>query len=172
MESSGYHGVRGDSRSFPNCPASVDGGKASHAPSTHEQGQVAGGTMDILQHIAQALQRAVQLTQVVPQRTTIERMARYRPIDFLEKKDDEPSMAENWLERTKRMLRQMLCTPEENLECAISLLQDDAYQWWVSMTRIAPPESVTWEFFIAEFRKQYVGCIYLSNMRREFHNLK
>ena len=23
-----------------------------------------------------------------------------------------------------------------------------------------------------EFRKQYVGCIYLSNMRREFHNLK
>ena len=40
------------------------------------------------------------------------------------------------------------------------------------MTRTAPPESVTWEFFIAEFRKQYVGHIYLSNMRREFHNLK
>ena len=40
------------------------------------------------------------------------------------------------------------------------------------MTRTAPPESVTWEFFLAEFRKQYVGRIYLSNMRREFHNLK
>ena len=40
------------------------------------------------------------------------------------------------------------------------------------MTRTAPPESVTWEFFIVEFRKQYVGRIYLSNMRREFHNLK
>ena len=39
-------------------------------------------------------------------------------------------------------------------------------------TRTAPPESITWEFFIAEFRKQYVGRIYLSNMRREFHNLK
>ena len=40
------------------------------------------------------------------------------------------------------------------------------------MTRIAPPKSVTWEFFIVEFRKQYVGLIYLSNMRKEFHNLK
>ena len=40
------------------------------------------------------------------------------------------------------------------------------------MTRTAPLESVTWEFFIVEFRKQYVGRIYLSNMRREFHNLK
>ena len=40
------------------------------------------------------------------------------------------------------------------------------------MTRTAPPESVTWEFFLAECRKQYVGHIYLSNMRREFHNLK
>ena len=40
------------------------------------------------------------------------------------------------------------------------------------MTRTAPPKSVTWESFLAEFRKQYVGRIYLSNMRREFHNLK
>ena len=40
------------------------------------------------------------------------------------------------------------------------------------MTRTAPPKSVTWEFFLTEFRKQYVGCIYLSNMRRKFHNLK
>ena len=40
------------------------------------------------------------------------------------------------------------------------------------MTRTTPLESITWEFFIEEFRKQYVGCIYLRNMRREFHNLK
>ena len=70
-------------------------------------------------------------------------MAKYRPIDFLGKKDDEPSMVENLLERTERMLRQMHCTPEENLEYATSLLQDEAYQWWVSVTRTAPSESVT-----------------------------
>ena len=49
MESSGHHGVRGDSGSHPNSPASVDGGQVFHAPSIHEQGQAAGVTMDILQ---------------------------------------------------------------------------------------------------------------------------
>ena len=37
------------------------------------------------------------------------------------------------------------------------------------MTRTAPPENITWEFFIAEFKKECVGRIYL--IRREFHNL-
>ena len=99
-------------------------------------------------------------------------MARYRPIDFLGKKEDEPSMAENWLERTERMLVQMHCTSEEKLECETSLLQDEAYQWWVSVTRTAPPERVTWRFFLDESKKHYVGRIYLNNMRQEFHNLK
>ena len=99
-------------------------------------------------------------------------MVRYRPIDFLGKKEDEPSMVENWIERTERMFVQMHCTIEEKLECATSLLQDKAYQWWVSVTRTAPSERVTWGFFLDEFKKHYVGRIYLSNMRREFHNLK
>ena len=90
-------------------------------------------------------------------------------MDFLGKKDDEPSMAENWLKRTERMLQQMHCTLEENLECATSLLQDEAYQWWLSVTRTSPPEGIIWEFFLTDFRKQYGGRIY---MRREFHNLK
>ena len=40
------------------------------------------------------------------------------------------------------------------------------------MTITAPSKNITWKFFIVEFRKQYMGRIYLSNMRREFHNLK
>ena len=81
--------VRGDSRSCPNSPARVDGGQAiSHAPSIHEQGQATGGLVDILQQIAQALQRVAQPVQVVPQRAVIERMAKYQPTKFLRKKDD------------------------------------------------------------------------------------
>ena len=57
MDSSGHHRVNGDLGSRPNSPINVDGGQASHDPSIHEQGQVAGGTIDILQQIAQALQR-------------------------------------------------------------------------------------------------------------------
>ena len=45
-------------------------------------------------------------------------------------------------------------------------------QWWASVTETAPLGRVTWEFFLDEFKKHYVGRIYLSNMKREFHNLK
>ena len=92
-------------------------------------------------------------------------MARDRSIDFMGRKDDKPAMVENWLEMTERMLVQMHCTTKEKLECAISLLQDEAYNWWVSVIRTAPLESVTWKFFLDEFKKQYVGHIYLNNMR-------
>ena len=81
-------------------------------------------------------------------------------------------MAENWLERTERILVQMHWTSDESLEFVTALLHDEAYQWWVSVTKIAPPESITWKFFLDEFKKHYVGRIYLANMRREFHNLR
>ena len=100
MDSSGPHKVRGDSGSRPNGLASVEGGQTSHAPSIRVQGQVARSAMDILQQIAQALQRAAQPVAVVSQRSAIERMEKYLPMDFLVKKDGEPSMAENWMERT------------------------------------------------------------------------
>ena len=77
MDSSGPHRVGGDSGSRPNSPASVDGGQASHAPPMNDQGQATGGAMDILQQIAQALQRATQPAVVVPQRSTIEGMEKY-----------------------------------------------------------------------------------------------
>ena len=164
--------VEDDQGTRPNSPASMEGGQASHAPPMNELEQVAGGTMGILQQLAQAMQRAGQPAAIAPQRSSIERMARYRSVEFMGKKEDEPSKAENWLERTEQMLVQMHCTAEEKLECATSLLQDEAYQWWVFVTRTTPSERVTWKFFLDEFKKHYVGHIYLSNMRREFHNLK
>ena len=93
MDSSGTQRVEGDQGNCPDSLASVIGGQASHAPPMNEPEQVVGGTMAILQQLAQALQRAGQPAAYVPQRSAIERMARYRPIDFLGKKEDEPSMA-------------------------------------------------------------------------------
>ena len=121
----------------------MEGGQASHAPPMNEPEPATWGAIDILQQLAQELQRAAQPAAVAPQRSAIERMARYQQIDFLGRKEDEPSMAENWLERTERMLVQMHCTLDESLECVTSLLQDEAYQWWVSVTKTAPPENIT-----------------------------
>ena len=66
MDGSGPHRIKVHSRSRSNTPACVEGGQASHGPSIREQGQVAGGAMDILQQITQALQRATQPSAVVP----------------------------------------------------------------------------------------------------------
>ena len=55
MDSSSHHRVRGDSGSHLNSHVSMDGGQVSHDPSIHEQGQAIGGTIDILQQIAQTL---------------------------------------------------------------------------------------------------------------------
>ena len=101
MDGSSSQRVTGDQGDRPDSPASVVGRQASHAPLVNEPEQVVGGTMGILQQLAKALQKAKQPAAIAPQRSAIERMVRYRPIDFLGKKEDEPSMAENWLERTE-----------------------------------------------------------------------
>ena len=110
MDGSGTHRVEGDQGNRPDSLASVVGGQASYAPLVNEPKQVSGGTMGILQQLAQPLQRAEQPAAIAPQQSAIVRMARYRPIDFLGKKEDEPSMEENLLERTEQILVKMHCT--------------------------------------------------------------
>ena len=71
MNGSRPHRVKGDSGSRPNSPTSVEGGQASHAPSIREQGQATESAMDILQQIAQAIQRVAQPAAIVPQQSAI-----------------------------------------------------------------------------------------------------
>ena len=77
MDGSGSQRVVSDQGDRPDSPASVEGGQAPHAPPTNEPEQVVGGTMGILQQLAQALQKAGQPAATAPQRSAIERMARY-----------------------------------------------------------------------------------------------
>ena len=78
MDGSDTPRVEGDTGNRPSSPTSVVGGQASHAPPTNELEQVVGGTMGILQQLAQALQRAGQPAAIALQRSAIEKMARYR----------------------------------------------------------------------------------------------
>ncbi|KAL5781458.1 hypothetical protein ACOSP7_006487 [Xanthoceras sorbifolium] len=112
------------------------------------------------------------VSRAVPRRSAIERLAKYRPTDFCGRIEEDASTAEHWFKRTERILEQLHCTPEESLKCAVSLLQEDAYQWWTSIVQTVRPEERTWEFFQKEFRRKYVGRIYIENMKREFMNLK
>ncbi len=54
----------------------------------------------------------------------------------------------------------------------MSLLQDDTYQSWDTVSKKVQPDQITWEFFLTEFKKKYVSNVYLKERRREFINLR
>ncbi|KAK5771788.1 hypothetical protein PVK06_048031 [Gossypium arboreum] len=100
---------------------------------------------DILRVIADALQRAAGtapvMTSVPPQRwAPIKELRKYGATEFMGLKRVDPSVAENWMEPTKRNLQQLDCTPRECLICAISLVQGEAYLWWESVVRHLPED--------------------------------
>ena len=43
-----------------------------------------------------------------------------------------PNVAEYWLEATERIMDCLDCSMEQKLKGAISLLRDEAYQWWLT----------------------------------------
>ena len=92
MDGSASLRVEDDQGTRPNSLASVEGEQASHAPPMNEPEQVAGDTMGLLQQLVQALQRAGKPAAITLKRSAIERMARYRPVDSMGKKEDEASI--------------------------------------------------------------------------------
>ncbi|KAL5816917.1 hypothetical protein ACOSQ3_025295 [Xanthoceras sorbifolium] len=114
----------------PKSPVSVAGGVSRESVSPKAAGPEVQGQLAFMQQMTEFFQN---VARAVPRRSAIERLAKYRPTDFHGRKDEDASAAEYWFERTDIILEQMHCTPEERLECAVSLLQEDAYQWWTSI---------------------------------------
>ncbi|XP_017647807.1 uncharacterized protein LOC108487997 [Gossypium arboreum] len=66
----------------------------------------------------------------------------------------------------------MACSPEDYLRCAISLLKEEACNWWETVEAVVPTEKLTWEFFQNELKKKYVRKRYLDKKKREFLDLR
>ncbi|XP_058008048.1 uncharacterized protein LOC131182523 [Hevea brasiliensis] len=111
-----------------------------------------------------------QMTGVVPplsqQKSPLGKIRKYGAVDFNGRKEDDSAAAKYWLERTERVLQQLHCTPEQSLECAVSLLQEAAYRWWDVVTKVVPPTDITWKFFLIEFRKKYISCVHEEEQKR------
>ncbi|KAG8649752.1 hypothetical protein MANES_08G134411v8 [Manihot esculenta] len=176
----------------------IDEEVESHAPSeaaapaaTPPPAAAGGPGQDALfQQIAELIRRVTQNVPEVPPpppvavqvpppvvaqaqpRPPIEKLRKYGATDFRGKKEDDPSAAEFWLESTERVLQQLQCSPVDSLMCAVSLLKDEAYRWWTTLTQMVRPERQTWEFFLSEFKKKYVGALYIEERRREFLYLR
>ncbi|KAK5824713.1 hypothetical protein PVK06_019496 [Gossypium arboreum] len=82
-----------------------------------------------------------------------------------------PNVAEYWLEATERIMDDLDCSVEQKLKGAVSLLRDEAYQWWITVREGTPAERVTWELFKQTFKAKYVGASYVDARRKEFLNL-
>ncbi|XP_052877274.1 uncharacterized protein LOC128283895 [Gossypium arboreum] len=82
-----------------------------------------------------------------------------------------PNVAEYWLEATERIMGDLDCTAEQKLKGAISLLREEAYQWWLTVKEGTQLERITWEFFKSAFQGKYVGASYVDARRKEFLNL-
>ncbi|XP_016751437.1 uncharacterized protein [Gossypium hirsutum] len=57
------------------------------------------------------------------------------------------------------------------LKGAVSLLRDEAYQWWLTIKEGTLPKCLTWESFKIAFQEKYVGISYMDVCRKEFLNL-
>ncbi|KAK9017534.1 hypothetical protein V6N11_080013 [Hibiscus sabdariffa] len=108
-----------------------------------------------------------------PSRVPIEKLSQHRAYTFAGTIEEKPEEAEYWLERTTQIVtKQLACSDEHKLECAIALLADEALSWWETTTLTTPEEKVAWKFFVEEFKKKYISEQYLNDRRTRFLHLK
>ncbi|KAL4274096.1 hypothetical protein GQ457_13G014580 [Hibiscus cannabinus] len=102
-------------------------------------------------------------------RAPINKLSEHRAYTFAGTIEEKPEEAEYWIERTTQILtKQLQCSDEHKLECAIDILADEALSWWETTTLTAPTENVPWSFFVEEFKKKYISDQYLADRRKYF----
>ena len=134
------------------------------------QPNVGSDNTEVFRIIADAPQKAVGnmlATSSIPttRRAPIKELRKYGATEFLGEKGIDSTIAENWLKTTKRVLKQLECTPQESLVCVVSLLQEEALVWWESVIQNVLEEHISWDFFQKEFQKKYLGEMYIEDKR-------
>ncbi|XP_070045517.1 uncharacterized protein [Nicotiana tomentosiformis] len=110
-------------------------------------------------------------TMSEPSEMNFEKMRKMGGVEF--EGTTDPTVAEQWLERMERVFEQLECTYAAKFKYVISLLQNDAYDWWVSVLNAkAKPPVLTWDDFVKEFRAKYVPPVYCDAKKKEFLNLR
>ena len=101
------------------------------------------------------------LERLTAPKAPIDMVRRYGAEEFHGTNMEESDKAEFWLEKLKRILEEVRCPPDHRVSCAVSLLQSEAYDWWKLALR-SPRilNSMTWEFFVQEFKAKYVIEMY------------
>ncbi|XP_019266580.1 PREDICTED: uncharacterized protein LOC109244009 [Nicotiana attenuata] len=84
-----------------------------------------------------------------------------------------PTVVEQWPKCMERVIERLEYTNAAKFKYDISLLQKDAYDWWVSVPNAKEKSPVlTWDDFIKAFRVKYVPHVYCDAKKKEFLNLR
>ncbi|VFQ99000.1 unnamed protein product [Cuscuta campestris] len=112
-------------------------------------------------------------TQVRPEGWNLDRLKKNGAWVYKGGESGPPEVAEHWIEQTKRVFEDNLIQEGEWTRLAISLLQNEAYDWWkVEKTKEGLPEPLTWVAFEKAFSDHYIPPYYRDTKRKEFQNLK
>ncbi|GMJ07947.1 hypothetical protein HRI_004463900 [Hibiscus trionum] len=108
---------------------------------------------EIFDHFATGVRAAPVV--VAPSQAPIDKLASHRATPFSGFDIEKPEKGEQWLDKTIQILtKQLKCSDEHKLECAVSLLTEDALSWWETTILTTPAASVTWDFFVDEFKNE------------------
>ncbi|KAL4283328.1 hypothetical protein GQ457_16G022080 [Hibiscus cannabinus] len=95
-------------------------------------------------------EQSVVQAVVAPSRAPIEKLLQHRAYPFVGTIEVKPKEAEYWLEHiTQIVTKQLSCSDEHKLECAVAFLIDEALSWWETTTltvlqRRSPGSSLWW----------------------------
>nr|XP_016511184.1 PREDICTED: uncharacterized protein LOC107828403 [Nicotiana tabacum] len=93
-----------------------------------------------------------------PSEMNFEKMRKMSGVEF--EGTNDPTIAEQLLDRMERVFEQLECTNAAKLKYVISLLQKDAYDWWVNVPNAkAKPLVLTWDDFVKAFHANYVPLL-------------
>ena len=71
------------------------------------------------------------LEQLTAPKALIDMMRRHGVEEFHGTSLEESNKAEYWLEKLQRVLEEVRCPPEQRVAYTVSLLQSEAYDWWM-----------------------------------------
>ena len=103
------------------------------------------------------------LEKLTTSKAPIDMIRRHGAEEFHRSNMEESDKAEFLLEKLQRLMKEVRCSSDQRVTYAISLLQGSAYDWWKLVLRSPRlPDSISWEFFVQEFKAKYVCDMYME----------
>ncbi|VFQ85917.1 unnamed protein product [Cuscuta campestris] len=129
--------------------------------------------MQLLQQVLIMNQNALAHIRQLEPRITLERLKKNGAEEFLGENIADPLIAFRWIERERRVFKNLKVPASEWADFAVMLLQGNAYEWWKRTTRNANhPAKVTWAYFEQVFREEYIPESFVEEKREEFLHLE